>query len=88
MHMAELYIEDSLMFQPEWEEVFQGFYKHFDPVAAMMSLVAGPENQTTPALFSKLARFISHSPGEVINSTWQQIQNETQGDYHQTVKAT
>lgn len=76
------------MFQAEWEEVFDGIFKNFEPVDAIMALVSKPLNESSPGLFSKLGRFVTRMSERELERTWRRVQRKTHENYETTVKAT
>ena len=80
------YKEESLEFEEQWEESLESIAYGFDPNEAIDVLVTRPENRTTPALFAKLARYITRCSEEKMEQIWQKIRNRY--TVHELEKAT
>ena len=74
------------MFEEQWVEVAESKAMAFQPIKAMNALVTQPENRTTPALFSKLARYISQCSEKKMMAIWHDIETRYSG--HELEKAT
>ena len=61
------------MFEEQWQETVGESFLAFSPVEAMRRLVVEKTNSMTPALYGKLARYMSVSSRSDIQLLWKKI---------------
>ncbi|XP_039270888.2 uncharacterized protein LOC120345493 [Styela clava] len=68
--------EDNIMFEEEWEETNIVYNQGFDAAATFLQLVRLPVNDKSPALVSKLSRWLAISSQEEIEAVWKRCESE------------
>lgn len=68
--------EDNIMFEEEWEETNEAYARGFEAETTFINLLREPINEKSPALVSKLSRWMAIASKEEIEGVWERCESE------------